>query len=118
MLRAGAMVDNRTLDAPFAIEFVHSATPPRLNFLTVIDRRRQIVQVPPDEQAVARPLPSATQWQSLAAVGSDRADALYVLEAQARQLLEYRSADVRLIDPPRVLLDAVTAPSFPFDTAV
>jgi hypothetical protein len=117
LFQTGSVVDGRVLDQPFAIEFTPGGAPTRGGALTVIDRRRVVVQVA-DGRVVPRPLPSASQWQNLAALGSDRTGSLFVVEAQAKRLLEYRGADQRLVDPPRVLLDAGTAPTFPFDHIV
>ena len=102
-------------EKPVAIEYVVG---PDGGQLTVIDRMRNVVQIQADGAAIQRPLPSSLSWQELGAIGSDQSGNLYVLDSGARRLLMYPRANERLVDPPRPLLDARSAPTLAFEHIV
>jgi hypothetical protein len=65
-----------------------------------------VVQLMPDGTLSSRSLPSSASWQRLGAMGAGAEGDLYVLDSGSRRLLEYPGASLRLVDPPRSVLDS------------
>jgi hypothetical protein len=112
VVRAGARVAGsaRPLATPVAIQYVSGG-------LTVVDQARAVVQVGRDRGLSARPLASSSSWLELGALGGDSADHLYVLDSRSQRLLQYPAQNQRLVDAPRVVIDATLAPGFAFNRA-
>jgi hypothetical protein len=116
LLRQGATVGERRLDAPVAIQYLSGARP-GAGTLTIVDQTRAVVQLMSDGASAARLLPSSSSWQRLGALGASAEGDLFVLDSGSQRLLEYAGASEQLVDPPRPLLDVGTAAGVPLEQA-
>jgi hypothetical protein len=118
LVRSGAPIGpgQRRLAAPVAIEYLSGARPEQ-GVLAIVDQTRSVVQVGRDRAVSVRPVPSSASWRELGALGGDPDGHLFVLDSGARRLLEYPPLTQQLVDPPRILLDGVSAPNLAFDQA-
>jgi len=118
LARAGAPVrpDARRMATPVAIQYL-SGPRPELGVLAIVDQAREVVQVGHDRALSARPIASSASWRELGALGADTEGRLFVLDSGASRLLEYPSLAERPVDPPRLLLDASSAPGVAFERA-
>jgi hypothetical protein len=105
LVRKGATIGGRRLDTPVAIQYV-AGPASAAGSLTIIDQARAVVQLSADGVASARLLPSVAAWERLGALGAGADGDLYVLDSGSRRVLEYAGASLKLVDPPRPLLDA------------
>lgn len=106
----------RRLATPVAISYA-SAARPGGRALTIVDQARSVVQVARDRALSLRSVPSSAEWLELGALGSDQSGDLYVLDSGARRLLKYSSLSQRVVDSPRVVLDAVGHAELAFERA-
>jgi hypothetical protein len=113
LARAGTAVENgvdHQLSLPVAIEYL-----PGPGTLAIVDQSRAVIQVGHDRRMSAHALPTSADWQELGALGSGAAGELLFLDSGARQILAYPAEDHAVVDSPRLLLDASTAPRLPFE---
>jgi hypothetical protein len=118
LVRTGAPIGpgQHRLAAPVAIEYLRAARPEQ-GVLAIVDQARSVVQVGRDRAVSVRPVPSSASWSELGALGGDPEGHLFVLDSGARRLLEYPALSQALVDPPRVLLDGISAPDLAFERA-
>ncbi|HEX8966881.1 MAG TPA: hypothetical protein VF937_03310, partial [Chloroflexota bacterium] len=116
--RPGAPISgtSRQLTTPVAIEYVQGASPDE-GALTLIDQARSVVQIGRDHRLNPRVVPSSAGWLDIGALGAGPTGDLFVLDARSRAVLAYRPLGQRPADPPRVALDATTAPNLLFEHA-
>jgi hypothetical protein len=114
LVRAGAELapTPRRLSQPVAIQYLSAAG---RGALAVVDQSRAVVQLADDRTLAVRAVPTSAGWRELGALGSDAEGRLYILDSGARQLLQYPPFTQRTLDPPRVLLDATSAPDLAFE---
>jgi hypothetical protein len=118
LVRAGALIGPgaRPLEIPVAIQYLSGARADS-GVLAIVDQARAVVQVAHDRALSRRPVASSASWRELGALGADTEGRLYVLDSGSRRLLEYPSLGQQTIDPPRLLLDAASAPGLAFERA-
>jgi hypothetical protein len=109
-------VGGRRLSVPVAIHYVPGATP-ELGSLAIVDQARAVVQVGPGRTIALRQVPSSASWLELGALSGDSDGHLLVLDSGARRLLEYPSLNQRVVDPPRMILEATSAQGLSFEHA-
>jgi hypothetical protein len=117
LLRTGAPIGGgpRRLATPVAMRYL-SSRPTEPGMLAIVDQARSVVQVGGDGSVNARALPGTDTWRELGALGSANGH-LLVLDSGARRLLDYSLQSQRLADPPRLVLDGVSAPGLAFEKA-
>jgi hypothetical protein len=74
-----------------------------------------VVQVGADRSLTEHALPTSADWQELGALGTGAAGDLLFLDSGARQILAYPDRDRSVVDTPRLLLDASSAPKLPWE---
>jgi len=118
LARAGTPVGvgGRRLSVPVAIHYFPGATP-ELGGLAIVDQARSVVQVGPGRSITPRQVPTSASWLELGALGGDSDGHLLVLDSGSRRLLEYPSLSQRVVDPPRVVLEATSAQGLTFEHA-
>ncbi|HEY2594979.1 MAG TPA: hypothetical protein VGK33_13875 [Chloroflexota bacterium] len=116
LARAGTTVDSvgRQLAQPVAIEYL-SGQPNDPGSLAIVDQSRAVVQVGADRRLTEHSLPTSADWQELGALGTGAAGELLFLDSGARQILAYPDRDHAVVDTPRLLLDASSAPKLPWE---
>jgi len=116
LARAGMSLDSlgRQLALPVAIEYLPG---PRHEpgSLAIVDQSRALVQVGDDRALSEEAMPTSAEWQQLGALGSGATGELLFLDSGARQILAYPALNHALVDTPRLILDASSAPRLPFD---
>ncbi len=116
LARAGMSIGGvgRQLALPVAIEYL-PGRPDEPGSLAIVDQSRAIVQVGPDRTLSAHALPTSAGWQELGALGSSAAGELLFLDSGAHQILAYPAQNHVVVDTPRLLLDATSAPKLPWE---
>ena len=112
LARAGTSIDalGSQLTLPIAIEYLPG--PPREpGSLAIVDQSRAVVQVARDRSLSAQALPTSARWQELGALGSGAAGELLFLDSGSREVLDYPALDQRVVDTPRLILDARERPA-------
>ena len=107
LVRTGMPFDvaGHRLAAPVAIAYL-SGSGSAGGVLAVVDQARSVIEIGRDRQISPRSVPSSASWQQLGALGSDAAGDLLFLDSGAGRLLEYPPLSQRVVDPPRVIVDA------------
>jgi hypothetical protein len=121
LTRAGAAIaaSPRRLGTPIAIQYVGTPGPDSAaGGLMIVDDARTVVQATRGRDPSPQPLQTNAGWRELGALGADAGSRLYVLDSGARQLLEYGLQNQRIVDPPRLILDAASAPGLAFERVV
>lgn len=115
--RAGMPIGGTTqsLAAPVAIRYLVDQA--GQGALTIVDQARTVVSASPDRRLSARALSSSGGWMQIGALGGDGSSDLFVLDSGSRRLLRYAARAGSLVDPPRTIVDAATAPRIAFDHA-
>jgi hypothetical protein len=118
LARAGTPVGStgRRLTVPVAIRYL-GGTQPDPGGLAIVDQARSVVQVGPGRTITPRQVPTSASWRELGALGSDGEGRLYVLDSGSHRLLEYPPLSQRVVDPPRLVLEATSAPGLTFEHA-
>jgi hypothetical protein len=116
LARAGTTIDSvgRQLAQPVAIEYL-SGQPNDPGSLAIVDQSRAVVEVGANRSLTEHALPTSAAWQELGALGSGAAGELLFLDSGARQILAYPDRDHAVVDAPRLLLDASSAPKLPWE---
>jgi hypothetical protein len=116
LARAGTALDSigGQVTLPVAIEYLPGpANAP--GSLAIVDQSRALIQVGKDRTLSAHAMATSADWQQLGALGSGAMGELLFLDSGAQQILAYPALDHTVVDAPRLLLDATSAPRLPFD---
>jgi hypothetical protein len=115
LARAGTSIGGvgRQLALPVAIEYLPG---PRNQpgSLAIVDQLRTVVQVGADRSLSERALQTSAGWQELGALGSSAAGEFLFLDSGAHQILAYPAQDHAVVDTPRLLVNATSAPKLPW----
>jgi hypothetical protein len=116
LARAGTALDSLggQLALPIAIEYLRGP-PNEPGSLAIVDQSRAVIQVGNDRTLSAHAMSTSADWQQLGALGSGEKGELLFLDSGAQQVLAYPALDRTVVDAPRLLFDASSAPRLPFD---
>ncbi|MBV9577654.1 MAG: hypothetical protein JO057_03585 [Chloroflexi bacterium] len=114
LAKEGTSLDGmgRQLALPVAIEYVPGPKN-QSGTLAIVDQARTVVQVGADRALSAHELPTSAGWQQLGALGSGTGELVF-LDSDAGRILTYPAPNNGVVDAPRVVVDAVSAPYLPW----